>query len=169
MRLAPLTATKCNWRTSSRPCEKAIGVSMDGAAAQFQQLGTLFFSVYFWQKMHQAVEGRSCQTGAFLGREWEPKLHARLSKATACDATSGGDWWVVVSSGILLCVWYLRIAVVDKDVSCAVVFQVGDLQAAGVADLSRLEGGIEGLNLHHRFGVSGLHGGWREILLSKCL
>ena len=48
---------------------------------------------------------------------------------------------------------------VDKDVPCAVVFQVGDLEAAGVADLSWLEGGIEGLDLHHRLGVPGL---WRR-------
>lgn len=54
---------------------------------------------------------------------------------------------------------HLSIAVVDKDVPCAVVFQVGDLQAAGVANLGRLEGGIEGLNFHHRFGISGLGGG----------
>lgn len=47
----------------------------------------------------------------------------------------------------------LSVAVVDKDVPCAVVFQVGDLQAAGVANLGRLEGGIEGLNFHHRFGI----------------
>lgn len=52
---------------------------------------------------------------------------------------------------------------VDKDVSCAVVFQVCDLQAAGVANLSRLEGGIEGLNFHHCFGVSCLHGEGVEI------
>lgn len=57
----------------------------------------------------------------------------------------------------------------DKDVSCAVVFQVGDLQAAGVANLSWLEGGIESLNFHHCFGVSGLHREWEAILLLKYL
>lgn len=53
----------------------------------------------------------------------------------------------------------LSIAVVDKDVSCAVVFQVGDLQAAGVANLGWLEGGIEGLNFHHCFGIPRLGDG----------
>lgn len=47
----------------------------------------------------------------------------------------------------------LGVAVVDEDVPCAVVFQVGDLQAAGVADLRRLEGGVEGLDFHHGFGI----------------
>lgn len=47
----------------------------------------------------------------------------------------------------------LSVAVVDEDVPCAVVFQVGDLQAAGVADLRRLEGGVEGLDFHHGFGI----------------
>lgn len=51
---------------------------------------------------------------------------------------------------------------VDEDVPCAVVFQVGDLQAARVADLCRLEGGIEGLDLHHGFRVPRLGGGGRE-------
>lgn len=54
---------------------------------------------------------------------------------------------------------HLSVAVVDKDVPCAVVFQVGDLQATGVANLGRLEGGIEGLNFHHRFGIPSLGGG----------
>lgn len=54
---------------------------------------------------------------------------------------------------------HLSFAVVDKDVSCAVVFQVGDLQATGVANLGRLEGGIEGLNFHHCFGIPSLGGG----------
>ena len=45
---------------------------------------------------------------------------------------------------------------VDKDVPCAVVFQVGDLQAARVANLSRLEGSIEGLDFHHRFWIPSL-------------
>lgn len=57
---------------------------------------------------------------------------------------------------------YLSITVVDKDVPCAVVFQVGDLQTTGVANLGRLEGGIEGLNLHHCFGIPGLCGGRHE-------
>lgn len=51
---------------------------------------------------------------------------------------------------------------VDKDVPCAVVFQVGDLQAARVADLGRLEGGVEGLDFHHRFGIPGLGGRGHE-------
>ena len=51
---------------------------------------------------------------------------------------------------------------IDKDVPCAVVFQVGDLQATGVANLSRLEGGIEGLNFHHRFGIPRLWGEMHE-------
>lgn len=53
---------------------------------------------------------------------------------------------------------YFSITVVDKDVPCAVVFQVGNLQATGVADLGWLEGGIEGLNFHHCFRISGLDG-----------
>lgn len=57
---------------------------------------------------------------------------------------------------------YLSITVVDKDVSCAVVFQVGDLQATGVADLCRLEGGVEGFDFHHRLGISSLGGGTYE-------
>lgn len=48
---------------------------------------------------------------------------------------------------------------VDKDVPCAVVFQVGDLEAAGVANLGRLEGGVEGLDFHQRFGIPGLRRG----------
>lgn len=43
---------------------------------------------------------------------------------------------------------HLAILVVDKDVASAVVLQVGDLQAVGVADLGWLEGGIQVLNLH---------------------
>lgn len=54
---------------------------------------------------------------------------------------------------------YFSITVVDKDVPCAVVFQVGDLQATGVADLGWLEGGIEGLNFHHCLGIPGLDEG----------
>lgn len=54
---------------------------------------------------------------------------------------------------------YLSITVVDKDVPCAVVFQVGDLQAARVANLGRLEGGIEGLDFHHRFWIPSLYVG----------
>lgn len=53
---------------------------------------------------------------------------------------------------------YFSVTVVDKDVPCAVVFQVGDLQAAGVADLRWLESGIEGLNFHHRLWIPGLNG-----------
>lgn len=85
-------------------------------------------------------------------QEWAKLQPARLRLAELqrCPLWRAALW-------TLPCVWYLRIAVEDKDVSCAVVFQVGDLQAAGVADFSRLEGGIEGLNFHHRFGVSGLH------------
>lgn len=142
-------------------------VSRDGTAARFQQLGTLFCSVYFWQKMHES-EGRSCQTGASLRYGWEPRPHAPVSKTAACMAASGGAILspsLKGSSWTLPCVGYLCVAVEDKDVSCAVVFQVGDLQAAGVADLSRLEGGIEGLNFHHCFGVSSLHREWAISLL----
>lgn len=42
---------------------------------------------------------------------------------------------------------------VDKDVPGAVVSKVGDLQAVGVAYLSRLERSVQSLNLHHRLGV----------------
>lgn len=42
---------------------------------------------------------------------------------------------------------------VDKDVPGAVVSQVSNLQAVGVAYLSRLERGVESLDLHHRLGV----------------
>lgn len=54
---------------------------------------------------------------------------------------------------------YFSITVVDKDVPCAVVFQIGDLQAAGVANLGWLEGGIEGFDFHHCLGIPGLDGG----------
>lgn len=63
---------------------------------------------------------------------------------------------------------HLSITVVDKDVPCAVVFQVGDLQATGVADLGRLEGGIEGFNFHHCLGIPGLDGGRHKQLLVHC-
>lgn len=56
----------------------------------------------------------------------------------------------------------LCVAVVDEDVPCAVVFQVGDLQAARVADLCRLEGGIEGLDFHHGFWVPRLGEGGQK-------
>lgn len=48
---------------------------------------------------------------------------------------------------------HLRVAVVDKDVPGAVVSQVSNLQAVGVAYLSRLERSVQSLNLHHRLGV----------------
>ena len=68
----------------------------------------------------------------------------------------------------IIVIVYLSITVVDKDVPCAVVFQVGDLQAAGVADLGRLEGGIESLDFHHRFGIPGLDGGGCKQQIVRC-
>lgn len=51
---------------------------------------------------------------------------------------------------------HLPILVIDEDVAGAVVLQVGDLQAVGVANLGRLEGGIQVLNLHDSLGLLGL-------------
>lgn len=51
---------------------------------------------------------------------------------------------------------YLSILVINKDVPCAVVLQVGDLQAVGGADLGWLECCIHGTDLHYRFWLSGL-------------
>ena len=48
---------------------------------------------------------------------------------------------------------------VDKDVAGAVVLQVGDLQAVGVAHLGWLEGRIQVLNLHDGLRLLGL---WRK-------
>lgn len=72
-------------------------VSRDDAAARFQPLGTMFCSVYFWQKMHKAAEGRSCQTGASLRCGGELRPHARVSKTAACMAAPGG---VIASSSL---------------------------------------------------------------------
>lgn len=52
---------------------------------------------------------------------------------------------------------------VDKDVSCAVVFQVGDLQAAGIPYLGRLEGRVERFDFHHCLRISGLDGGRNSL------
>lgn len=51
---------------------------------------------------------------------------------------------------------HLPIFVVDKDVAGAVVLQVGDLQAVGVAYLGWLEGGVQMLDLHDGLGLLGL-------------
>lgn len=51
---------------------------------------------------------------------------------------------------------HLPVLVVDKDVAGAVVLQVGDLQAMGVADLGRLEGGVQMFDLHDGLGLLGL-------------
>lgn len=51
---------------------------------------------------------------------------------------------------------HLPVLVVDEDVAGAVVLQVGDLQAVGVADLGWLEGGIQMLDLHDGLGLLGL-------------
>lgn len=48
---------------------------------------------------------------------------------------------------------------VNKDISGAVVLQIGNLQAVGGADFSRLEGGVHAVDLHYRFGFSGLQKG----------
>lgn len=136
------------------------GVSKGGAAARFQPLGTMFCSVYFDRrciKLLRADQARQEHPSDAVEswghmQEWAKLQPAWLRLAELwCRPLWRAALWT------LPCVSYLRIAVEDKDVSCAVVFQVGDLQAAGVADFSRLEGGIEGLNFHHRFGVSGLH------------
>ncbi len=59
---------------------------------------------------------------------------------------------------------YLSITVVDKDVPCAVVFQVGDLQAVGVSYLLRLEGCVDGVHLDYSFGLLSLHGRGRKAV-----
>ncbi len=46
--------------------------------------------------------------------------------------------------------------VVDEDVSCHVVLQVGDLQAVGVSDLIRLEAGVDAVHLYNSFGFLSL-------------
>lgn len=61
---------------------------------------------------------------------------------------------------------HLSIAVVNEDVPCAVVLQVGDLQAAGVADLGWLKGGVQGLDFHHRLGIPGLGGHGQQTALN---
>lgn len=51
---------------------------------------------------------------------------------------------------------HLPVFMVDKDVAGAVVLQVGDLQAVGVANLGWLEGGVQMLDLHDGLGLLGL-------------
>lgn len=72
--------------------------------------------------------------------------------------------WVSLYSTWAICPYmektlYLGVAVVDKDVPCAVVFQVGDLQATGIPYLGWLKGCVECFNFHHCLGISGLKGG----------
>ena len=43
---------------------------------------------------------------------------------------------------------HLAVRMVNKDVPCAVVVQIGYLQPMGVADFSRLKGCIEGMDAH---------------------
>lgn len=56
----------------------------------------------------------------------------------------------------------LAVLVVEEDVAGAVVFEVGDLQAVGVSDLLRLEGGVDAVHLDHSFGLLGLREGERQ-------
>lgn len=58
---------------------------------------------------------------------------------------------------------HLPILVVDKDVSSAIVLQVGDLQTMGVTNLSWLEGCIQVLDLHDGLGLLGLQ---NRVILS---
>lgn len=51
---------------------------------------------------------------------------------------------------------YLAILVVDKDVAGAIVLQVGDLQPMRVANLGRLESGVQVLHLHDGLWLLGL-------------
>lgn len=80
--------------------------------------------------------------GSF-GDVWRPAMVSAAARVSTniCDVWMGSD---------------LGVAVVDEDVPGAVVLQVGDLQTARVPDLGRLEGGVQGLNLHHCFGLPGL-------------
>lgn len=59
---------------------------------------------------------------------------------------------------------HLSILMVNKDVPSAVVLQIGYLQAVGRADFSWLESGIDSVDLHYRFGLSGLHTRHFEIV-----
>lgn len=45
---------------------------------------------------------------------------------------------------------------VNKDISSAVVLQIGYLQAMSGADLSWLESGIQAIDLHYGFRLTGL-------------
>lgn len=45
---------------------------------------------------------------------------------------------------------HLAVRVVNKDVPCAVVVQIGDLQPVGIAYFGRLKGSIEGVDFHRR-------------------
>lgn len=54
---------------------------------------------------------------------------------------------------------HLSILMVNKDIPSAVVLQIGDLQAVGDAYFCRLESGINSIDLHYRFGLSGLQKG----------
>lgn len=51
---------------------------------------------------------------------------------------------------------HLPILMVHKDIPGAVVLQVGDLQTVRGADFSRLESSVHTVDLHYRFGLSGL-------------
>lgn len=51
---------------------------------------------------------------------------------------------------------YLAVLVVDEDVAGAIVLQVGDLQPMRVADLGRLESGVQVFHLHGGLWLLGL-------------
>lgn len=54
---------------------------------------------------------------------------------------------------------HLSILLVNKDIPSAVVLQIGYLQAVGHADFCWLEGGIQSIDPHYCFGLSGLQKG----------
>lgn len=99
----------------------------------------------------------------FLPAHWPGRLPTHsLAQAPAfppagpptCLPTSPPDWTPAhPSAGPRT---HLPILVVNKDVAGAVVLQVGDLQAVGVANLGWLEGGVQMFNLHDGLGLLGL-------------
>ena len=58
---------------------------------------------------------------------------------------------------------------VEEDVSCAVVLQVGDLQAVQVANLCRLEAGVDGVHLDQRLWLLALRGSPGKLFCFVCV
>lgn len=57
---------------------------------------------------------------------------------------------------------------VDEDISGAIVFEVGDLQAVGVSYLLWLEGCIDGVYFYHCFGLLSLQETIKEMSVYLC-